>query len=233
MKAVFLAAVAMLATTSEGKVIEIPDQASFDKLVGPKGRDHYLVKFAVKWCGTCKKMKPSYDKLSEELHLKHGSKMEPIQLKYAEVDCTEDAQLAFCRELQVNEYPTLRFYEVGKDVEDSLDHQYSGGRYSSVSELTAWAKHEVAGAVERRNKRKESGGVKRKTLNEMMGTNEDMGEDMYAQYEKWADRKEAKAVDPDVQRKATQTVEEMYKEMGMEPPNTDGAGELDPYAEEA
>mmetsp|Transcript_38518 Transcript_38518/g.60705 ORF Transcript_38518/g.60705 Transcript_38518/m.60705 type:complete len:183 (+) Transcript_38518:51-599(+) len=73
-----------------------------------------FVKFYAPWCGHCKKLKPDWDKLMDEINGGPGSLV-------ADVDCTGEGQ-SLCQKYGVGGYPTLKYGDPG-DLQD-----YQGGR---------------------------------------------------------------------------------------------------------
>lgn len=61
---------------------------------------------AAPWCGHCKRLAPTWDKLSEEYASTEG-------VNVAKVDCTEHRPL--CQAQGVRGYPTLKLFKSGAD----------------------------------------------------------------------------------------------------------------------
>jgi len=62
--------------------------------------------FKVNWCGHCRRLAPTWEKLPDEL--------EGVGIKVAKVDCTQSKGL--CRLHGVRSYPTLKFYKNGRET---------------------------------------------------------------------------------------------------------------------
>ncbi|OWZ10235.1 Protein disulfide-isomerase domain [Phytophthora megakarya] len=77
-------------------------------------KDPWLIKFYAPWCGHCKRLAPTWNKLSRTLK-ENGS-----TVKVAKVDCT--AHRRVCSRFGVNGYPSL-FY-----INDGQVYRYKGGR---------------------------------------------------------------------------------------------------------
>ena len=75
-----------------------------------------LVKYYQEWCGHCKEMQPTYDKLASDYE-DSGSVL------IAEVDC--DKQEEICEAAGVQGYPTLKYFLQGEqnDYEGSRDYE--------------------------------------------------------------------------------------------------------------
>jgi thioredoxin domain-containing protein 5 len=77
-----------------------------------------FVKFFAPWCGHCKRMAPTWEKLAENYVDNEG-------VTIAHVDCTdeENKNRALCDGEGVNGFPTLNIYKDGEKVEE-----YNGKR---------------------------------------------------------------------------------------------------------
>ncbi|GKT37348.1 thioredoxin domain-containing protein 5 homolog [Aduncisulcus paluster] len=65
----------------------------------------YFVKFFAPWCGHCKRLAPTFKKLSEEY-------ADNPNIKFGRVNC--DEYRTFCSENGIRGYPTLRMYVQGE-----------------------------------------------------------------------------------------------------------------------
>eukprot|EP01062_Namystynia_karyoxenos_P038535 TRINITY_DN27961_c2_g1_i1.p1 TRINITY_DN27961_c2_g1~~TRINITY_DN27961_c2_g1_i1.p1 ORF type:complete len:210 (+),score=56.38 TRINITY_DN27961_c2_g1_i1:80-709(+) len=103
----------------------LPQQ--FDQHVRRSGRDAF-VKFYAPWCGHCKRLEPTWDKLALDYQDGWGYS---AQVLIASVDCTDIRSKSLCAEHQISGYPTLRYFK-GRDspqyVPDSLGEEYYGPR---------------------------------------------------------------------------------------------------------
>jgi len=75
----------------------------------------YFVKHYAPWCGHCKALAPTWEKLAEEMATKHP------EVIVAEVDCTVDRPT--CTENGVQGFPTVLLFRGGK-----LLDEYNGNR---------------------------------------------------------------------------------------------------------
>jgi len=99
---------------SAGDVIELT-AGNFDATV--KGKATF-VKFYAPWCGHCKNLAPTWDKLATALKGK---------AQIAKVDCTAHASI--CTEFNIEGYPTLIF-----QTADGAWSEYEGGRDQAAFE---------------------------------------------------------------------------------------------------
>ncbi|MCR4562088.1 MAG: thioredoxin [Bacilli bacterium] len=86
-------------------ILKITDVAEFNKETA-EGR--VLVDFYADWCGPCKMLKPSVEKLAEE----HP------EIKVIEVNVDEAGELA--ARYRINSIPSLIYFEGGKPVDQSI-----------------------------------------------------------------------------------------------------------------
>merc|ERR1719424_2790660 len=75
-----------------------------------------FVKFFAPWCGHCKKMKPDWDKLADEL-------ADSSKVLIADVDCTADGK-PLCDAKGVKGFPTIKYFS----PPDEEGEDYKGGR---------------------------------------------------------------------------------------------------------
>lgn len=71
-----------------------------------------LAEFFAPWCGHCKKLGPEFSAAADSIAGKHD-------IKLAQVDCTEEAEL--CQKFGIRGYPTLKVFK--GEVESSSDYQ--------------------------------------------------------------------------------------------------------------
>jgi len=133
----------------EGKLYILSDK-SFKHHV--KTGDH-LVMFYAPWCGHCKKLKPTWDKLAK----KPG--VNGVQI--AKLDCT--ANEAVCKEYDVTGYPTILYFRDSKKID-----AFSGAK--SMEGIQAYLKtmkesataDAIKPAGEAKKTKKKSTGTKKK-----------------------------------------------------------------------
>lgn len=90
-----------------------------------------FVKFYAPWCGHCKALRPTWEKLSEETFA--------TGVRFASVDCTKHAEL--CQKHGVQGYPTLKMF--GKALEGE---PYKGGRNEEDLRTYAESRGDLASA---------------------------------------------------------------------------------------
>jgi len=103
-----------LLTTVSAGAIELTS-ATFDSTI--KNGKGTFVKFFAPWCGHCKKMKPDWDKLADEM-----KSSDIVQI--VDVDCTA-AGKDICGKVGVRGYPTVKYY-LADEPNKPID--YKGGR---------------------------------------------------------------------------------------------------------
>lgn len=99
---------------------------NFDDVI--KGSKPAFVKFFAPWCGHCKKLKPDWDKLANEV--------DSDKIVIADVDCTDGGK-AICEKEGIKGYPTLKYYEDGESED------YDGER--SLTDLKTFAEGNANG----------------------------------------------------------------------------------------
>ena len=75
-----------------------------------------LVCVAAPWCGHCKRLAPTWDKLAAEYS-------DNADVSVAKVDCTQNRDL--CKENGIRGYPTLKLFKNG-NIDNA--EKYRGGR---------------------------------------------------------------------------------------------------------
>ena len=94
------------------EVVQLTDK-DFKDTVG-KDQD-VLVAFTAPWCGHCKSLKPTWEKVAQDFVMENG-------VKIAQVDA--EANKAVAQEYGVTGYPTIKFFP----KESTKPEDYSGGR---------------------------------------------------------------------------------------------------------
>eukprot|EP00392_Amoebophrya_sp_AT5.2_P011700 g11785.t1 len=102
-----------LAAAADAKVVNLK-QSNWDAEVAQSGKGVF-VKFFAPWCGHCKALAPTWDKLGTSF-AGEGS------VTIGDVDCTEESSL--CGKFGVGGYPTLKYFtpDTGSEGKD-----YQGG----------------------------------------------------------------------------------------------------------
>lgn len=77
-------------------------------------KKHTLVMFYAPWCGHCKKAKPEFQTAASQFK-------EDTKVAYCAIDCTKHTPV--CNANDVKGYPTLKYFNYGKNPQD-----YMGGR---------------------------------------------------------------------------------------------------------
>lgn len=108
-----LAAVASLVVATSEPVVLTDDNFSASIANG----ERWLVKFYAPWCGHCKRLVPTWDRLAAEFGAEEGS-----GVNIGNVDCTVHRDL--CSTHGVRGYPTLLLFKDG----DKEGKKYAGAR---------------------------------------------------------------------------------------------------------
>nr|CCA27018.1 thioredoxinlike protein putative [Albugo laibachii Nc14] len=87
--------------------------STFDDLV-KKDKKSWIIKFYAPWCGHCRRLAPTWNRLSQVLRERNGN------ARVGKVDCTVHRRV--CSRFGVNGYPTLFF------VSDGQIYKYQGPR---------------------------------------------------------------------------------------------------------
>ena len=67
-----------------------------------------FINFFAPWCVWCQRLHPTWEKFAEQMY------SEEIPIKIATVDCV--AQMDVCRKAQVRAFPSLKWFQSGKNV---------------------------------------------------------------------------------------------------------------------
>lgn len=92
-------------------VTEIASRHEFDEYT--QADQLVVVKFYAKWCKSCQKVGLLYNKLARK-YSKNKPHEEQHGIRFTEVEYGRNAEL--CRELQIQQLPTVHFYVAGKLV---------------------------------------------------------------------------------------------------------------------
>ena len=85
--------------------VQILDAKTFDEQVLEGEDSFWLVEFFAPWCGHCKQLAPTYEKVAKNLN---------GLVKVGAVDCDAEDNKALCGKVGVRGYPTLKIYPVEK-----------------------------------------------------------------------------------------------------------------------
>jgi len=105
------------AVAAEGSDVLILTDANFEKLLSSGG--NILLEFYAPWCGHCKKLGPTYEKVATELKGK---------VKVGKIDCTVETGLA--KRFGIKGYPTIKY------LHDATIREYKGDR--SLEDLVSF-----------------------------------------------------------------------------------------------
>ncbi|ORX57180.1 disulfide isomerase [Piromyces finnis] len=86
------------------------DESNFDEIVGDPSK-HVMVEFYAPWCGHCKKLKPTYEKVAKDFHKEKN-------IIIARVDATANDSLN--TRYRIGGYPTVYFFEANKRNENPV-----------------------------------------------------------------------------------------------------------------
>ena len=117
---------------NNGNAVVVLEEGNFEDLV-MKSDEPWFVEFYAPWCGHCKNLAPTWDKIAVTLKGK---------VKVAKVDSTVEKSLA--GRFGVQGYPTLKFFPGGKKSDSSVV-DYEGGR--DESSLVEWALQQAQASI--------------------------------------------------------------------------------------
>jgi len=92
------------------------DESNFDEIVGDP-KNHVMVEFYAPWCGHCKKLAPTYEKVANTFHKEKN-------IIIARVDAIANDKLN--TRYRIGGYPTVYFFEANKRNENPVS--YTTGR---------------------------------------------------------------------------------------------------------
>jgi len=84
------------------------DESNFDEIVGDP-KNHVMVEFYAPWCGHCKKLAPTYEKVAKDFHKEKN-------IIIARVDAIANDNLN--TRYRIGEFPTVYFFEANKRNEN-------------------------------------------------------------------------------------------------------------------
>jgi len=152
----------VVAPNAKGEVLNIDLQA----LQAAAKQGPLFVKFFAPWCGHCKKLAPTWEKLAGKA-AQHGS-----SVKIAEGDCTSTAKDA-CGQYKVTGYPKLMLFFA--DGDSIAAASYSGGR--TLNDMWAWMRKVEADPATYRDKTQSGKADKKKDIRRGPGSKQGGGDD--------------------------------------------------------
>eukprot|EP00916_Digyalum_oweni_P019664 GHVL01032815.1.p1 GENE.GHVL01032815.1~~GHVL01032815.1.p1 ORF type:complete len:413 (+),score=87.11 GHVL01032815.1:1377-2615(+) len=109
---------------SSSDVIILTDK-NFDELVMNDIKNIWLLEFYAPWCGHCKQLAPTWEKVATKLKGK---------VKVAKIDATVETAIA--GKYSIKGFPTIKLYNSGKKTVNNIE-DYTGGR--STEEIVEFA----------------------------------------------------------------------------------------------
>ncbi|EED16878.1 disulfide isomerase, putative [Talaromyces stipitatus ATCC 10500] len=103
--------------TKSSPVLQV-DAKNFNSLIN-KSNHTSIVEFYAPWCGHCQNLKPAYEKAAKNLE---------GLAKVAAVNCDDDENKAFCGQMGVQGFPTLKIIVPGKKPGKPRVEDYQGQR---------------------------------------------------------------------------------------------------------
>lgn len=136
----------------DGKVPDKKDAPKEEAAVVVLDKDNFeektksgvaFVKFYAPWCGHCKRLAPTWEKLAQEFK-------DNDAVVIGHVDCTaaDNAHRALCDSNGVNGFPTLNIYKDGVKVDE-----YNGKR--ELADLQEYVEKQLSAKVENKEKKDE------------------------------------------------------------------------------
>ncbi|KAL2374758.1 protein disulfide-isomerase [Blastomyces gilchristii SLH14081] len=103
--------------TRNSPVLQV-DEINYNNLIA-KSNHASIVEFYAPWCGHCKNLKPAYEKVAKSLE---------GLVKVAAVNCDDDSNKQFCRQMGVKGFPTLKVITPSKHPGKPRVDDYQGPR---------------------------------------------------------------------------------------------------------
>ncbi|EGD89950.1 protein disulfide-isomerase domain-containing protein [Trichophyton rubrum D6] len=103
--------------TKKSPVLQV-DANSYDRLIA-RSNHVSIVEFYAPWCGHCRNLKPAYEKAAKNLD---------GLANVAAVDCDDDKNKAFCGQMGVKGFPTLKLVVPSKKPGKPRVQDYQGAR---------------------------------------------------------------------------------------------------------
>ncbi|EFR03040.1 thioredoxin domain-containing protein [Nannizzia gypsea CBS 118893] len=103
--------------TKKSPVLQV-DATNYDRLIS-RSNHASIVEFYAPWCGHCRNLKPAYEKAAKNLE---------GLVNVAAIDCDDDKNKAFCGQMGVKGFPTLKIITPSKKPGKPRVQDYQGAR---------------------------------------------------------------------------------------------------------
>lgn len=104
--------------TKKSPVVQVTAK-TYDNLIA-KSNQSAILEFYAPWCGHCQNLKPAYEKAAKSV--------ENLSAKVAAINCDDDDNKAFCGQMGVKGFPTLKTVKPGKKPGKPIVSDYTGER---------------------------------------------------------------------------------------------------------